>query len=167
MSIWTSDSETDPAPPAAGGGGGAPAILVASGDDTMQGADATLDLPDPPDGQVWKHLEFRAWSWFGGKKAQTKNWEGFLRGLYHRDGGTQASWYHGEDGNGRWLSGGNKDTGTTYAVGVVRRDANRGYTLEYDPDANRLSYAAFSEGSQGGQPPNLGDLLVTGYSGPA
>ena len=83
-----------------------------------------------------------------------------------RDGGTQASWYHGEDGNGRWLSGGNKDTGTTYAVGVVRRDANRGYTLEYDPGANRLSYAPFSEGSQGGQPPNLGDLLVTGYSGP-
>ena len=167
MSMWSTAGGAPRGGTApAGGGQTAPDILVAGTANPMRGADATIDLPALPDGHAYLHLEIRAWSWFGADPDNPAE-EGFLRGLYHRDGPEQASWYHGRNSDNRWFSGGNhsSDSISTYAVGVVwTRSSNNLYTLEFDPSANRLSF--LRSGSKGNLAPNLGDLLVTGYSGP-
>lgn len=171
MSMWSTAGRA-PGGVAAGGGRTAPDILVAGTANPMRGAAATIDLPALPDGHKYLHLELRAWSWYGTDPAAPAD-EGFLRGLYHRDGAVQASWYHGRNSKNSWYSGGNhsSDSITTYAVGILWRRAgggdSDGYTLEFDPAANRLSFALFTAAAKNlGRSPNLGDLLVTGYSGP-
>ena len=97
---------------------------------------STLVLPAPPAGTVWGHLEVDLL----GETYRGANCR--CRGTYTDDGVSRVSWYDLVDNASYWNVGGNEDTGTTYAVGLLQGYNRPFYSIEYDPATRTLSTLA-------------------------
>lgn len=139
----------------------------------LQGESDTYDLPDPPGGSMYEYIEFEFLSALGAIADTLSDLNAVNRssGKYiHDSTDNQSSWYDslyiGTDGE-QWYGGGNVETTaevTTVSVGVVhKRNSNRVWSIEYDPDENQLSFYRAGRAASANNHPIVYNALITGY----
>ena len=146
-------------------GGAAPDVLFTSVDNPLRRADSFITLPALADGKVYEHLEVHGWGWYGTDTAN-RLYQSRFHGVYHRTDDHTTSYFRSLNDNNRWFSDQYVDTDDEmYPVGLISWFAgtSEAWVLVFDPDTNRITMSAVSDNPS--QVPNIGSLLVTGYSG--
>lgn len=155
------------------GGGGEFRVLHEGASIILQGESDTYDLPDPPDGSMYEYIEFEFLSALGGIADTLSDLSVVNRssGKFIRDStSNESSWYESlyiENDGQQWYAGGNVETtddATTMAVGVVhKRNGNRIWSIEYDPDENQLSFYRAGLAAKSNNHPIVYNALITGF----